>query len=137
MFSRVFTTYVFIPELFNTLHNQKAGSIPNLIGVILFGSALTGDVSKKSDIDLLLITQSDHNPELGEESFTAHRITSEISKKYDLEHTFSLTFYNLSNDKDIEPDFLWEVCKDGKPRTGLAFVYQYANISNSQSYSFC
>lgn len=92
---------------------EKAKEIPNLIGVILFGSAVTGDVSKKSDIDLLLITQSDHNPELGEESSKAHRITSEISKKYDLKHTFSLTFYNLSNEKDIDSDFLWEVCKDG------------------------
>ena len=92
---------------------EKARGIPNLIGVILFGSAVTGDVSKKSDIDLLLVTQSDHNPELGEESTTAHRITAEISKKYDLAHMFSLTFYNLSNEKDIEPDFLWEVCKDG------------------------
>ncbi|MCU0290309.1 MAG: nucleotidyltransferase domain-containing protein, partial [Acidobacteria bacterium] len=74
---------------------EKARSIPNLIGVILFGSAVTGDVSKKSDIDLLLVTQSDHNPELGEESVAAHRITSEISKKYDLEHPFSLTFFNF------------------------------------------
>jgi predicted nucleotidyltransferase len=92
---------------------EKAKEIPNLIGVILFGSAVTGDVSKKSDIDLLLITQSDHNPELGEESSKAHRITSEISKKYDLTHPFSLTFYNLSNEKDIDSDFLWEVCKGG------------------------
>jgi predicted nucleotidyltransferase len=92
---------------------EKARSIPNLIGVILFGSAITGDVSKKSDIDLLLVTLSDHNPELGEESIAAHRITSEISKKYDLGHPFSLTFFNLNNEKDIEPDFLWEVCKDG------------------------
>lgn len=92
---------------------EKARSIPNLRGVVLFGSAVTGDVSKKSDIDLLLITQSEHNPEVGEESITAHRITSEISKKYELTHPFSLTFYNLSNKGDIEPDFLWEVCKDG------------------------
>jgi predicted nucleotidyltransferase len=92
---------------------ERARSIPNLIGVILFGSAVTGDVSKKSDIDLLLITQSDHNPELGEESIAAHRITSEISKKYNLEHSFSITFYNLNNENDIEPDFIWEVCKDG------------------------
>jgi len=83
---------------------ERADEIPNLIGLILFGSAVTGDVSKKSDIDLLLITKSDHNPELGEESNIAHSIASNISKKYDMSHPFSLTFYNIE-EKDIEPDF--------------------------------
>ena len=91
---------------------ERADEIPNLIGLILFGSAVTGDVSKKSDIDLLLITKSDHNPELGEESNIAHSIASNISKKYDMSHPFSLTFYNIE-EKDIEPDFLWEVSKEG------------------------
>lgn len=91
---------------------EKAENIPNLIGVILFGSALTGDVSKKSDIDILLITESEQNPEVGEESRIAHEITSEISKKYKLEHSFSIAFYNIKNG-DMEPDFLWEICKDG------------------------
>lgn len=92
---------------------ERAEDIPNLIGVILFGSALTGDVSKKSDIDLLLITKSNHNPELGEESRVAHSITSEISETHGLEYPFSLTFYNISEEEGIESDFLWEVCKDG------------------------
>ena len=92
---------------------EEAEDIPNLIGVILFGSALTGDISKKSDIDLLLITKSEHNPEIGEEARIARNITSNISKKYDLKYPFSLTFYNIDAKKEIEPDFLWEVCKDG------------------------
>ena len=91
---------------------ERANEIPNLIGVVLFGSAITGDVSKKSDIDLLLVTKSPSNPEIGKESEIAHSITSEISKKFNLEHSFSLTFYNL-NQKDVEPDFLWEVEKEG------------------------
>jgi predicted nucleotidyltransferase len=91
---------------------ERANEIPNLIGVVLFGSAITGDVSKKSDIDLLLVTKSPSNPEIGKESKIAHSITSEISKKLNLEQSFSITFYNL-NQKDIEPDFLWEVEKEG------------------------
>jgi predicted nucleotidyltransferase len=91
---------------------ERAKEIPNLIGVILFGSAVTGDVSKKSDIDLLLVTKSESNPEIGKESKIAHSITSEISKKFNLEQSFSITFYNL-NQKDIEPDFLWEVEREG------------------------
>jgi len=91
---------------------ERANEIPNLVGVILFGSAIKGDVSKKSDIDLLLVTKSISNPEIGKESEIAHSITSEISKKFSLEHPFSITFYNL-NQKDVEPDFLWEVEKEG------------------------
>jgi predicted nucleotidyltransferase len=91
---------------------ERAKEIPNLIGVILFGSAITGDVSKKSDIDLLLVTKSESNPETGEESKIVHSITNEISKKFNLEQSFSITFYNL-NQKDTEPDFLWEVAKEG------------------------
>lgn len=91
---------------------ERANEIPNLVGVILFGSAITGGVSKKSDIDLLLVTKSPSNPEIGNESRIAHSITSEISKKFNLEHSFSITFYNL-NQRDVEPDFLWEVEKEG------------------------
>jgi predicted nucleotidyltransferase len=91
---------------------ERANEIPNLMGVILFGSAITGDVSKKSDIDLLLVTKSESNPEIGKESKIAHSITSAISKKFNLEQPFSITFYNL-NQKDVEPDFLWEVEKEG------------------------
>ena len=92
---------------------ERAEEIPNLIGVILFGSTLTGDISKKSDIDLLIITKSDHNPEVGEEARIAHGITSDISKKHNLKYPFSLTFYNSGNKEEMESDFLWEVCKDG------------------------
>lgn len=91
---------------------DNAHRIPNLIGAVLFGSVLTGDISKKSDIDILLITESEQNPEVGEESRIAHEITSEISKKYKLEHSFSIAFYNIKNG-DMEPDFLWEVAKEG------------------------
>lgn len=91
---------------------ERANEIPNLVGVILFGSTIKGDISKKSDIDLLLVTKSPSNPEIGNESRISHSITSEISKKFNLEHSFSITFYNL-NQKDMEPDFLWEVEKEG------------------------
>ncbi len=36
-----------------------AEEIPNLVGIILFGSAVTGEVSRKSDIDLLLVPEED------------------------------------------------------------------------------
>ncbi|MEN4006442.1 MAG: nucleotidyltransferase domain-containing protein [Methanobacteriaceae archaeon] len=92
---------------------EKAGEIPNLIAIILFGSAVTGGVSKKSDIDLLLVFDTDHNPEIGRESEIAHKIATEISIKHDLRHSFSLIFVNKKHMEEIEPDFLWNVAKEG------------------------
>ena len=92
---------------------DRADEIPNLVGVILFGSAVTGDISEKSDIDLLLIFDTDHNPEIGKEAKVAHRIASEISIKHDLIYPFSFVFVNKKNMKEIEPDFLWNVSKEG------------------------
>ncbi len=92
---------------------ERAEEIPNLIGVVLFGSAVTGDVSKKSDIDLMLIFDTDHNPEVGMETETTHKISSEISIKYDLAHPFSFVFVNKRNIEEIDPDFLWNVSKEG------------------------
>lgn len=92
---------------------DRAKEIPNLVGIVLFGSAVTGDISKKSDIDLLLIFDSDHNPEIGMESEVAHRIASDISLKRDLTHPCSFVFVNQRNMKEIELDLLWNVARDG------------------------
>ena len=92
---------------------DNASKIPNLAGVILFGSAVTGDISKKSGIDLLLVFDTDHNPELGEEVKIAHEIASNISVKYDLPYPFSFVFVNKGNMGEMEPDFLWSVIKEG------------------------
>lgn len=70
-------------------------------------------ISEKSDIDLLLIFDSDHNPEIGMESEIAHKIASDISLKRDLTHPFSFVFVNQRNMKEIELDFLWNVVRDG------------------------
>lgn len=92
---------------------DNAGRIPNLVGVILFGSAVTGDMSKKSDIDLLLVFDTNHNPEMGKEAEKAHEITSNISAKYDLPYPFSFVFVNKGNMEEVESDFLWNVVKEG------------------------
>jgi len=92
---------------------DNASKIPNLVGIILFGSAVTGDMSKKSDIDLLLVFDTNHNPEIGEEAKRAHEIASNISVKYDLSYPFSFVFVNKRNMGEVESDFLWNVIKEG------------------------
>lgn len=92
---------------------DNVSKIPNLVGVILFGSVVTGDMSKKSDIDILLVFDTNHNPEIGKEAKLAHEIASNISTKYDLLYPFSFVFINKRNMGEVESDFLWNVVKEG------------------------
>ena len=89
-----------------------AGNIPNLRCAVLFGSAVTGEFRKKSDIDILLAFEIDHDPEFGPEAKAALQVSSFIAAKYDLAHRFSFVFANL---RDPNPDshFLWHVAKEG------------------------
>jgi len=90
---------------------QAIRSLPALEAVILFGSAATGEVHKKSDIDLLLLFNADHNPELGDEAKQVHARAGEIERAYELENPFSFVFANRG--EDVDTDFLWEVARDG------------------------
>lgn len=90
---------------------QAVRSLPTLEAVILFGSAATGEVHKKSDIDLLLLFNADHNPELGDEAKLVHASAGEIERAYELENPFSFVFANRG--EDVDTDFLWEVARDG------------------------
>ena len=90
---------------------QAIRPLPTLEAVILFGSAVTGEMHKKSDIDLLLLFNADHNPELGEEARYIHARTGEIERTYKLENPFSFVFVNRG--EHVDTDFLWEVARDG------------------------
>ena len=92
---------------------RRAREIPDLKGVVLFGSAVKGEMSKKSDIDMLLLFDTGHNPEVGEEMKIALGIMGEIEKKYDLPYSFSFVTKNINDPEDVDPDFLWEVSKEG------------------------
>ena len=46
---------------------NEADKIPNLKYVVLFGSILKGEISKKSDIELLMLFDAEYNPEVGKE----------------------------------------------------------------------
>jgi len=92
---------------------NEADRIPNLKYVILFGSIPKGEVSKKSDIDLLMLFDTDHNPEVGKEMDTCLEISSKISQKYNLSYSFSFVMKNLNDPSDVEADFLWNISKEG------------------------
>lgn len=90
---------------------QKLGEIDTLKEAILFGSASRGEMHKKSDVDILLIFDTEHDPELGEEGDRVHKIAGEIEKKQNMDNPFSFVFMNKNENLDSE--FLWEVVKDG------------------------
>ena len=90
---------------------QKLKTIPTLEAAILFGSAAKGEMHKKSDIDILLLFNTDHNPEIGEEGKIVHRYAGEIEESYKLENPFSFVFINRG--ESVDSDFLWEVAKNG------------------------
>jgi len=92
---------------------RRAHEIPNLQGAVLFGSAVKGEMSKKSDIDMLLLFDTDHNPEVGKEMKSILRVAGEIEKKYNLAHSFSFVTKNINETEDVDLDFLWEVSKEG------------------------
>jgi predicted nucleotidyltransferase len=95
-----------------------AQSIPNLRFAVLYGSAVTGEFRKKSDIDILLVFETDHDPEVGPEAKAALEVSSFIAEKYDLAHSFSFVFANL-RDPNLDPHFLWQIAKEGVVLSGV------------------
>lgn len=90
---------------------QKLKAIPTLEAVILFGSAAAEEMHKKSDVELFLLFDADHNPKAGEEGKIVHRAAGEIERSYKLENPFSFEFVNRG--EAVNSEFLWEVAKDG------------------------
>lgn len=105
-----------IPEKFQPIITDfvnNAEKIPNLVSAILYGSIVKGEMHKKSDIDILLLFDTDHNPELGRESKVAHQISAEVMKKHSSPNPISLVFSNLNDIEPNELDFIWNTAKEG------------------------
>ena len=89
----------------------RCHEVPNLRTAVLFGSAAVGSLSKKSDIDVLLLFDTVSNPETGAEAEVVHGIAGEVSSKWSLSHPFSFVMY--SRGETVEPSLLREVLRDG------------------------
>jgi len=91
--------------------SRRAARIPNLKAAVLFGSAATGTLTKKSDIDMLLVFDSKTNPETGPEAAAAHSIAGDISARTGLAYPFSFVMFGRG--ENPEPALLREVLRDG------------------------
>ncbi|MCC7550826.1 MAG: nucleotidyltransferase domain-containing protein [Methanobacterium sp.] len=58
----------------------KLSKMPSLESVVLFGSAARREMHKKSDVDILLIFNADHDPEISDEGSFVHKISGEVEK---------------------------------------------------------
>jgi len=92
---------------------SRAEEIPNLLCAILFGSAIQGEMGRKSDIDILLVFDTDYDPETREEAKIAIRVGGQIEKKYRLDYPFSFVVTSVCADDGLDPHFLWQVCREG------------------------
>jgi len=81
--------------------------IPKLTTAILYGSAVRGELTETSDIDLLLIFDVPHNPETGGELEAAHKILGNIKTKRRLQ------IVATNREQTLEPDFLDNITREG------------------------
>ena len=86
---------------------ERLSEVADVGAIILFGSVVRGEVSPKSDIDIMIIPMKDSNVEaLGEEVAT---ILRSIETSHELKISFSPIIHTGSEDSY----FLWEAMKDG------------------------
>ena len=89
----------------------RCHEVHNLRTAVLFGSAATGTLTKKSDIDVLLIMDIAGNAETSKDAEIIHDIAGEISTKWELAYPFSFVIYG--RDEPVEPSLLREILRDG------------------------
>ena len=90
-----------------------ASEIPGLVSAVLYGSAARGELHAKSDIDVLLLFDTDHNPELGEEAMIAQRVGQTAAIQTHCPYTFSFVINNLRDLKQLDSDYVWNSAKEG------------------------
>lgn len=94
------------PQVFLSL-KERIRSVENLGALILYGSMVRGDISSKSDIDLMAIPEKNDN--IHELRDQLALILRDIENEFDLEQSFSLNVYDGKEDTY----FLWELVNDG------------------------
>jgi predicted nucleotidyltransferase len=90
---------------------QRCREIPSLRLAILFGSTVSGALTKKSDIDILLVFDLKGDIETGTEAEAVHKMAGDVSSKWDLAYPFSFVMYG--KDEAIEPSLMRDVLKEG------------------------
>ncbi len=92
---------------------SEIGRVPSLLCVVLYGSAVRNELHEESDVDLFLLFDTDHRPELGEERCMVARICVEAAMRTDSDYDFSFVMANLRDLETLDPAYLDNVFGEG------------------------
>jgi len=89
---------------------KQVSSIPKIHGVYLFGSVAKGEADAKSDIDFLIIMDTEQDPDQLDERSKVSTIALDLEKKHD--RNIQLVFSNTRFDK-LDGQFVEDVLREG------------------------
>jgi predicted nucleotidyltransferase len=96
-----------VPPLALMEIEENASRINGLGSLILFGSVVRGEASKKSDIDLMMVSMKNF------EKNNVRRELIEILRKIEKKHNLEISFSIIDSETGTDPYFSWEVVRDG------------------------
>jgi len=91
----------------------EIGQIPSLLCAILYGSTVRGELHDESDIDVFLLFDTDHRPELGEERSIVARICVEVAMRTNSYYDFSFVLSNLTQLETMDQGYLQHIVDEG------------------------
>jgi predicted nucleotidyltransferase len=89
---------------------KQVSNIPKIYGIFLFGSVARGEADKRSDIDFLIVLDTQQDPDLMDERNEVSQIALDLEKRFD--RNIQLVFSNSRFDK-LDRQFIEDVLRDG------------------------
>lgn len=89
---------------------KQVSSIPKIYGIFLFGSVAKGEADAKSDIDFLIILDTQQDPNQLEERNEVSKVALDLEKRFNKD--IQLVFSNMNFD-GLDGQFVEEVLKEG------------------------
>jgi predicted nucleotidyltransferase len=89
---------------------KHVSNIPKIYGIFLFGSVARGEADKKSDIDFLIVLDTQQDPDLMDERNEVSQIALDLEKR--LDRNIQLVFSNSRFDK-LDRQFIEDVLREG------------------------
>jgi predicted nucleotidyltransferase len=89
---------------------KQISSMPNIYGVFLFGSVAKGEADARSDIDFLVVLDTEQDPDLLDERGKVSKIALDLEKRFD--RNIQLVFSNIRFDK-LDGQFIEELLREG------------------------
>jgi predicted nucleotidyltransferase len=89
---------------------KQVSKIPKIYGIFLFGSVARGEADKKSDIDFLIVLDTQQDPDMMDERNEVSQIALDLEKRFD--KNIQLVFSNSRFDK-LDRQFIEDVFREG------------------------